>query len=146
MSVKKGGKIPKETVRLFIALFISLFYALCKFSALSPSTPKIHSILLLFTGSWSLTVNNGDYLQLRIICALLWGSFAVLYRTKNPRLRNSWLARPASLKLILKRGLAQKKEYYYYSFKYFSTVTLDSYKKNDKIMGLACLFLGKFKI
>ena len=43
--------MPKETVRLFILLFISLLYALFKFSANLPSMPEIHSIRLLFTGS-----------------------------------------------------------------------------------------------
>ena len=52
---------------------------------------KQYSSPLLFTGS--LAVDNEDHLRLRIICGLLWESFAVLYRTKNPRLRNSWLAR-----------------------------------------------------
>ena len=53
--------MPKETVRLFILLFMSLLYALFKFSANLPSMPEIHSIPLLFTGS--LAVDNGDHLR-----------------------------------------------------------------------------------
>ena len=51
--------MPKETVRLFVLLFISLLYALFKFSANLPSMPEIHSIPLLFMGS--LAVDNGDH-------------------------------------------------------------------------------------
>ena len=54
-------KLPKETVGLFIVLFISLVYALLKFSAHSQSLSKIHSIPILFTGS--LAVANGDHLR-----------------------------------------------------------------------------------
>ena len=58
---ERRKKIPKEKVRLFKVLFISLFYALFKFSAYSPSMPKIHFIPLLFTGS--LAIDNWDHLR-----------------------------------------------------------------------------------
>ena len=61
MLERKYKIMPKETVRLFILLFISLLYALFKFSANLPSMPEIHSIPLLFTGS--LAVDNGDHLR-----------------------------------------------------------------------------------
>ena len=56
--LRKGEKLPKETVQLFIVLFISLFFALFKFSAHSSSMPEIHSIPLLFQGI--LAVDNGN--------------------------------------------------------------------------------------
>ena len=72
---ERRKKLPKETVRLFIVLFISLFYTLFKFAAHSISMPKIHSILLVFTGS--LVVDNGDPLKSRMIWGTFWGSFVV---------------------------------------------------------------------
>ena len=57
---ERRKNLPKEKVRLFTVLFISLFYALFKFSAHSPSMPKIHSIPLLLTGS--LAIDNWDHL------------------------------------------------------------------------------------
>ena len=93
MLERKEKKLQRETVRLFIVLFISLFYTLFKFSAVSISMPKIHSIPLVFRGSFG--VDNGDSLQVKddlgsilgIICDLGiifgWGSFAVLYSTDS---------------------------------------------------------------
>ena len=60
----KETEIAKRNSPLFKVIFISFLYALFTFSANSPSTPKIHSIPLPFTGS--LTVNNGDHQPLRL--------------------------------------------------------------------------------
>ena len=75
MLERKEKKLQKETVRLFIVLFISLFYTLFKFLAVSISMPKIHSIPLVFRGSFG--VDNGDPLQSRMIWGPFWGSFVI---------------------------------------------------------------------
>ena len=56
MLERKEKKIAKRNSGLFVVFFISLFYALLKFSAHSPSMSKIHSIPLPFNRDHLLSI------------------------------------------------------------------------------------------
>ena len=94
MLERKDKKMPKETVRLFILLFMSLLYGLFKFSANLPSMSEIHSIPLLFTGSLS-----------------QWRSFAVLYCTPN---RHVFVFVKSLLPMLINTLTVLKEEYRIY--------------------------------
>lgn len=97
MLERKDKKMPKETVRLFILLFMSLLYALFKFSANLPSMPACNPF-------YSSTFHG-------ISCGRQWRSFAVLYCTPN---RHVFVFVKSLLPMLINTLTVLKEEYRIY--------------------------------